>query len=467
MPKRDNTGFIVIGRRDQPEFRSEEAMQEEFEEEGYLNCNPDVATAIAKGDFDSAWDHFVLHGRTEGRRFKTEQIVGLSAEDQSAPITPTPDCVGETTPCSLENIMFSRGGGFFVVGWVDDYTSKINRIVIQFPRGPVVTLDGSRLARVRRQDVEAALPSGRPYPYGFWGFISLDHAIARPECVIKVCLSNGSGQVFRQQARALDDAEILNVALSYMAGAEYFGNKQIHAILSLEGGLGQEIVDFNKKISRHLCSNPYVECSHKVKRRVKGSIIVCLYGKAEYTFLQGALFSNLPGIEDYEFIYVSNSPELAEHLLREVKINKQVYGLEQTLVLLPGNAGFGAANNIASRYSHSNRFLIVNPDVFPRDRDWAKKHTEVVAALPRHQTTLFSVPLYYDNGSLMHGGMYFEVDVMLSIGATSMDRRNFIRVEHYGKGCPSTSPRFLGARPVPAVTGAFMSMDRRWFERLG
>jgi GT2 family glycosyltransferase len=42
-----------------------------------------------------------------------------------------------------------------------------------------------------------------------------------------------------------------------------------------------------------------------------------------------------------------------------------------------------------------------------------------------------------------------------------------VRVEHYGKGAPEWSGTYTNARPVPAVTGAFMSADRAWFEHLG
>jgi GT2 family glycosyltransferase len=42
-----------------------------------------------------------------------------------------------------------------------------------------------------------------------------------------------------------------------------------------------------------------------------------------------------------------------------------------------------------------------------------------------------------------------------------------VRVEHYGKGAPSWSRQFECPRPVPAVTGAFISVDRDWFETLG
>jgi hypothetical protein len=41
-----------------------------------------------------------------------------------------------------------------------------------------------------------------------------------------------------------------------------------------------------------------------------------------------------------------------------------------------------------------------------------------------------------------------------------------LRVEHYGRGAPPHANPFLVSRPVPAVTGAFMCFDRKWFERI-
>ena len=78
------------------------------------------------------------------------------------------------------------------------------------------------------------------------------------------------------------------------------------------------------------------------------------------------------------------------------------------------------------------------------------------------------MPLYYDDGSLMHGGMYFELDTGLSVTARRRRARaSCTRVEHYGKGAPPGAAQFTRTRPVPAVTGAFISCDRAWFEALG
>ena len=194
---------------------------------------------------------------------------------------------------------------------------------------------------------------------------------------------------------------------------------------------------------------------------------MCLYGKAEFQFVQNALFAAGAGARDYEYIYVSNSPELIEMLCKTAQISQRAYGLNVSVIMLPGNAGFGAANNVAAQHARSRRLLIVNPDVFPMDRNWAAQHNDAVEQLPAEQTKLFGPRLFYADGSLMHAGMYVDVDWGISAADFEIRRRPMLRVEHYGKGAPKDAEMFRGSRPVSAVSGAFMSMDRDWFERIG
>ena len=67
----------------------------------------------------------------------------------------------------------------------------------------------------------------------------------------------------------------------------------------------------------------------------------------------------------------------------------------------------------------------------------------------------------------MHGGLYFDADIGISLGSAAFAQQTFLRVEHYGKGAPPATAKFLKSRPVPAVTGAFISCARGWFEKLG
>jgi GT2 family glycosyltransferase len=59
------------------------------------------------------------------------------------------------------------------------------------------------------------------------------------------------------------------------------------------------------------------------------------------------------------------------------------------------------------------------------------------------------------------------VESGLSVKGTGFTRRDMLRVEHYGKGAPPDFEAYRGSSRVPAVTGAFISANRGWFEKLG
>jgi GT2 family glycosyltransferase len=63
--------------------------------------------------------------------------------------------------------------------------------------------------------------------------------------------------------------------------------------------------------------------------------------------------------------------------------------------------------------------------------------------------------------------MYFEYDTGVSADEDHVTSHRLVRVEHYGKGAPAFSKRYTRSRPVPAITGAFMSVSRPWYEKLG
>jgi GT2 family glycosyltransferase len=329
-------------------------------------------------------------------------------------------------------------------------------------------IDASHLVRVRRTDAEQALGNRAQYPFGFFGFLHFERGgeIAGP-IRVELWQQGGLSTVLQCAATVAEDSELRNTALSYLAGASFFGNPAIESMSWLARGVGHELIEFNKTMTRRLVRAPYVERFGSPARAPRGTIIVCIYGKAEFFFLQNCLFSGLPGLDDYEFIYVCNSPELAETLLSEAHSASLLYGIPHSIVILAGNAGFGGANNAATRVAGSNRLLIVNPDVFPRDRAWAAKHSALLDTATPEETRIFGLPLYYDDGSLMHGGMYFDVDVGLSLSGGQPIPHRLCRVEHYGKGTPSETNQFSRARPVPAITGAFISIERAWFEQLG
>ncbi len=440
---------------------------EVFDEAGYLRLNPDVRRAVELGQIESGYVHYFWHGKAEGRVIpdspREARNVMLLSSDDNARV----DVFPKEARCSLEAVIIAPRAGLMIVGWIDDVSHPLNCIRIIGPDWRLV-MDASHFLRVRREDVEKALGSRRLHAFGFIGFLHFDRGGSTSGPLqVELWQAGGFSTTVQFTPVLVEDVELRDTILAHLAAASYFGNSQIEGIQSLERGLGEELVRFNVMITRRVASTPYVERFGPQGRARRGSIVVCLYGRPEYFFLQNCLYSGLTGIEDYEFVYVSNSPEIDEALLREAQRAGLLYGLPLTLVVLSGNAGFGAANNAAARFAQTDRLLIVNPDVFPRDAEWARKHSNALEVLPSERTRLFGVPLYYDDGSLMHGGIYFEIDTGLSMARGSPAAARMCRTQHYGKGAPSSFLEFNRSRPVPAVTGAFISVERGWYEHLG
>jgi GT2 family glycosyltransferase len=437
-----------------------------FDEQAYILAYPDVAQAISDGAIGSADEHYLVHGRAEGRR---RPVVRLSSQSHSIHFS---KAAPSTAPerdiaCSIEGLLLSSGGGAAILGWVDDLSDALECIQISGPDW-VIRLAAAGVMRVRRADVEGVLSHTSPHSYGFIG-LYFDGVPLRNcgQCHVALILRSGNLIEWPVPVLFCTNLELREILLSHVAEAKFFGNPQVEAISHFGAGFGENVLALNRALSANLTAQAHVERFGQRPRPPKASIIVCLFGRVEFLFLQNALFSDLPGFGDYEFIYVCNSPELAETLLREAAVAARIYGTRITVVILPGNAGFGAANNAAERVAATGRILLVNPDVFPRDPGWALKHAELLAARPAEETRLFGAPLYYDDGSLMHGGMFFELDTAILLQKDGPRRVQLPRVEHYGKGAPVSVARFTRSRPVPAVTGAFISCDRDWFGRLG
>jgi GT2 family glycosyltransferase len=429
----------------------------EFGEEAYCEAYPDIHAAISNGLLDSATSHFWRHGRQENRLNSPpylEALIGAAAEFPATNVA-----------LSVDAVIISQSGTALIVGWLDDRVKPLRSLsVIRGNEGS----NSRAIGRCRRSDVDALLTAPAGFAFGFWLVIKLEANEARStNVIIRVRLADGSFEQREVQAGVSTDADLRDTIFGHFAALQYYGNRDIEAFTVLDRGLGKSLALFNRSISGSIVAAAHAEYYGPRRSRFKASLIVCLFGKIEYFFLQNALFANTIGIDEYEFIYVSNSPELAESLHKEAQIAERIYGLSITLVTLPGNGGFSAANNAAARFANSDRVIFVNPDVFPRSRDWALNHEALLERLPRERTALFGVPLYYDDGSLMHGGMYFEVDQGLSVKSSSIRSHGMLRVEHYGKGAPEWSDRYTRSRPVPAVTGAFISADREWFENLG
>jgi GT2 family glycosyltransferase len=354
----------------------------------------------------------------------------------------------------------------FVSGWIESPAAVPVRQIGIF-RGAELLGTSANVARCRRSEAEERFPEAAPRLAGFWAVLELEQAVAPGTRLGISTTGDPERWSLPHAAVGVSAARLRDIALDHLGNAKYCGEPTVEAFFQLDDGGARSLIDLNRGIVAAIVDGGYRMRFGARRPSYEGTVVVCLYGKPEFLMVQAALFSQCPGYDRYEFIYVSNSPELAETLTKDAAIASRIYGVAITLIVLPGNAGFGAANNAAAAAAETDRLLLVNPDVLPRDPQWPRRHAEMVHNLPAEQVRLFGTVLYYDDGSLMHGGMYVDVDGGFSIRGGRMIWRDVLRVEHYGKGAPPETSALRAARPVPAVTGAFMSVDRGWFEKLG
>jgi GT2 family glycosyltransferase len=443
----------------------------DFDEVTYLRVYPDVAAAVRRGELNSGLEHYLLAGRAE-RRLELPEYRQILNPPTRGPGEPRFSTARARPPgAGVDIIKMSESGAIFISGWTDDRQNPL--IAMNLRVGQAARHTWTRFPRIRRRDVEQSLHFPGSYQHGFWVFADAEDrpdarsAAREVTCSLELCYANGAVAELNRVPSMVLDEELRDLVMRDFAACDYLGNPEIEACISLDGGVGDAFIAFNRTICQRYAVQALVERFGPTQRKPKVSVIVPLYDIGDYLFLQGSAYAHGRDIATYEFIYVVNNPELIEPLYREARIAEMIYGLTQTLVLLPGNVGFGTANNTAVRFARGNRLLCLGPNVFPRDLQWARRHLDILTTLPEAQTRLFGTSLYYDDGSLMHGGMYFEVDAAIHASATSTMRRTMIRVEHYGKGAPKWASQYIASRPVPAVSGAFLSVDRGWFEKLG
>lgn len=421
----------------------------------YLGAFPDVADAVGSGAHESALSHFLDCGHAEGRLALPHYVEAFAGYEGGA----------DDVEVHIETVIADGAGHILLAGWAADGDSPFDRAEVLDRIGR--SLGRLRVVRHRREDVERARHPAERWRFGFYaaGVLAAPH-----DDGLWVRLLGRGGRrstMAFAPARVRTAEAFRDTIFYYLAADDGLGQSAVGLAEALSAGVGGVLVAVNARMSRDALPKSVSHCFNERPDRPRVSFIVCLYGKIEFLFVQAALFSRA-GCDGFEFVYVLNSPDLAESLLNEARIAAFVYGLRITVVIMPLNVGFGAATNAGVAHAGADQVIVLNPDVFPRHDDWWTGYLRLVERLPKAETAFFGVPLLYDDGSVMHIGMSFRVDqgILVDPAAPAPVTRRMLRVEHDGKGM-AFADRWLASREVEAITGAFMAIDRRLYQRLG
>lgn len=434
----------------------------DFDEATYIRAFPDVAAALQRGDLASGWQHYELAGRAEDR-LQSEAYRAARDAVRGRPVQAAPRV-------NIDLLVCSPCGATLVMGWVDDRQDPLREIQIRRPGSAPQVL--RQVVRCRRPDVETIVAGGSRFQFGFWAISGAEpggwpaNALAQQPCSMTLVFGSGHRQEIDQAATTDTDAGLLARILKTLREADYPTNRRMAQLDILDAGVGDAVLGIQKSLSGVLASKAVAERFGPQAPRLRGSIIIPLGNRLQGFFTQSCAYASCRGIEDYEFVYVIDSPDLMEPLSREARIAQLTYGLCQTLVLCPGDVGTGGAFNIGASFARSDRLVCTGPTVFPGDETWAACHTQIIEAQPMAQTRLFGLPVCGSEGTLMQCGVYFEPENLIASTGQDILRRTVLRPAE------QMPVQFIGARrcrgrhPVPAVGWAFMSVDRAWFEDL-
>jgi hypothetical protein len=438
---------------------SDEApVDPDFNEATYLRAFPDIAEAVRRGVLASGLAHFRQSGWSEQRLEKPEYRALLAVQDGPAP-----------PQVKVDALTISASGSTLMTGWSDDRFDPLTEVNLETRSD--TRHNWAAFPRLVRTDVERTLDTNSGHRFGFLlvaapvggsGAPSIDARAANAPTFL---FASGVEARLQREPAVASDEDLRDLALAALptAAAGELDPEVIYGILDQH--IGVQIAAINRLIIEQARARRMIERHGTSRARYRGSVITTLRGGADQIVPRLALAGSGPGIEDYEFIVVVTNPDLFDQALRAARIVEATLGLPLTLVLQPGGDPAGTGEDAAADIARSDRLIFMDQAVLPYDPDWAARHSALLDNAPPEQTRLFGGNLRRTDGSLSHGGFYFEQETSFVTRPLDVPQRiSAIKLKTLTHPVTRVLPP---ARQVTGVPAAFMSVDRAWFETLG
>jgi len=403
-------------------------------------------------------DRFDLGGRLKADVPPTITVASVEAEGgASVPAAPLRVQTAEAAGIAIGmDAAIGSSSAFYLEGWVDDRRAPLTGVgMVDFSTGLRAQLP---FGRIRRNDVDEHLRVSKPGEFGFWA-VGLGGLAQMESGAMSLQFADGASVPITLGPRTRQgEAEFFEFLLAQYGRRQILGNIHARSFAEMGAGYGEVI----GKLYRQIAATRRV--SLRAEFGAPGttpdlSLICVLYGFPDFLYLLVSQFARFGPLDGLEFIFVNNSPEMEEVLLRDAELASFVFGANIRLIGLNQNCGFSHANNVGVEAARARTVAIVNPDVFPRHAA-ALDHLRAMAATSLGPD-IVGGKLYYADGSVMHEGMYFDQDRRLSV----LCGTPVWTVEHFRKGFADTAPETV--REVPALTGAMMILERATFQKLG
>lgn len=433
----------------------------DFDEATYLRAFPDIAEAVRRGVLPSGLAHFRQTGRAEMRLEKPEYRALLATH--AGPAAPQ---------VAVDTLTLSRSGSTLMTGWSDDRLDPLTEINLE--TRPQIRHNWSAFPRLVRADVERTLETASGHRFGYLLVAAPVGGAAAPPIDPRIAnapvfrFASGIETQLRRDPVVATDADLRDLALAALpiASAGEADPEVIYGILDQH--VGVQIAAINRLIIEQARARRLIEHFGPSRGRYRGSIITVLRGGAEQIVPRLTLASGGRGADDYEFIVVVTNADQFEPALRAARVAETTLGLALTLVLQPDGDPASTGEDAAADIARSDRLIFMDQAVLPRKAEWMGMHSALLDEAPAAQTRLFGGMLYQPDGSLSHGGYYFEQETSLLPRPRDLPRRiTSVRLKSLTQLAPSAERSPPPARPVTGVSAAFLSVDRGWFETLG
>ena len=358
----------------------------------------------------------------------------------------------------IDYIIPLKCDGLFISGWLHDPYKMLEKITAISALGFSIELFAKDIHRIERQDVNEFLRNTRYGNFdeklGFCAYASV------PDAIQKSIQGFAELHSFRFIVRLKGNIDI-EIIPDIKYSDFYNARRQVMQITSPEKVSEQMLVNCiapaGLKLQQLCIEQVRIKDVTAIGKQVDKpliSIVIPLYRRLDFMKVQLATMANDPSTKQCEIIYVLDSPEQEDELKTFLLNHCALYQLPVKLVVMERNAGYAAANNAGASQAKGKYLIMLNSDVFAKTKGWALKMAEFYASSPKIGT--LGAKLVYEDGALQHAGMFFAYTTF-----------PFWLTLHYYKGLPGNYALAQQSRPVPAVTGACLMIDRKLYEDVG
>jgi len=351
---------------------------------------------------------------------------------------------------AVDRLLAVDEGAFFVQGWMRDEEAEIVRLTAVSPEGARCELS-ARAFRHPRQDVEHLFSrrSSDVDDPGFLCYFETGSPSILPNGWV-LEMENAEGAAVETPApRVIDDVNAVREAILDDPFRKRWPDSDLMA-----GHTHPALGRIQERV-RSMVEIESVSEFGRAPDAPEVSIVVPIYKRIDHLEMQLAEFADDAQIHFSDLIYVLDSPEQADTLLDAAAQLHPIYRVPFRVVVLKRNVGFAGANNAGVSLARGRLLLLLNSDVLPASPGWLETMRDFYDAKP--DIGALGPKLLYEDDSIQHAGMYFYRPPGTPLWLDA----------HLFKGLHRTFEGANVSRPVPAVSGACLMIERALYERVG